>query len=141
MAERVRAIVVLLCVGLLGAACDSVTGLDALGSFSWGELDEGTVAEEGIDVTGVLGEIFVLGELTTPTRCYRLTAEADRDGDRVTLRVDANSTGTDNCNTVQGNYRYTAVIRNLPPATYQVRAVHAVSGGETLEFSDTISVR
>jgi hypothetical protein len=141
MLDRIRTGLTLAAVVLIAAGCDSITGLDALASFDWGELEEDEVVDEGIDVTSVLGEIFVLGELTTPTRCYRLSADVEQDGGDVTLRVDANSTQTQNCNPDPGGYRYTAVIRNLPPATYTVRAIHAVSGGTTREFSDTISVR
>jgi hypothetical protein len=128
-------------VVLAGAmGCDSITGPDLLEQFTWGEIASGEPVEEGIDVSQALADIFILGEFNTPTKCYNLSAELERSGGRLTLRVEANSTNTPNCTQAAGAYRYTAVIRNLSAGDYEVRVVHAVGGGETREFTESITI-
>lgn len=122
-------------------ACDSVAGPEPLDSFSWGELPQGQAVEDGIDVSLGLGDIFVLGELNTPTRCYGLEADFRQDGDRLTLEVTATSRQSGACADQPGAYRYTAVLRGLAQRDYQLRVVHAVAGGETREFTTAVSLR
>lgn len=122
-------------------ACDSVAGPEPLDEFSWGELPQGQAVEDGIDVSVGLGDVFVLGELNTPTRCYGLDADFSQSGDRLTLEVQATSRQSGACADNPGAYRYTAVLRGLAQRDYQLHVVHAVAGGERREFTSAVSLR
>lgn len=128
-------------VVLSGLACDSVAGPEPLDAFSWGEIAAAEPVEDGIDVNVGLGDVFVLGELNTPTRCYGLDADFSQSGDRLTLDVEATSQQSGSCADAAGAYRYTAVLRGLEQRDYQLRVVHAVAGGETREFTASVSLR
>jgi hypothetical protein len=130
-----------LAIALSPMACDSVAGPEPLDQFSWGELPQGQAVEDGIDVSVGLGDVFVLGELTTPTRCYALDADFSQSGDRLTLDVRATSTQTGACADNPGAYRYTAVLRGLAQRDYELHVVHAVTGGARREFTESVSLR
>ncbi|MGH7502432.1 MAG: hypothetical protein ACREL7_11815 [Longimicrobiales bacterium] len=125
---------------VIGPGCDVVTGPDPLAQFTWNEVDEGVSVADGIQSASVGGEIILLGGINTPTRCYSLSPDFQQDGQRLTLRVDAKTTNTPNCEQTPGGYTYTAVIRRLDNGTYQLTVIHAVTGGTTLQFADTVAI-
>jgi hypothetical protein len=121
--------------------CDSVTGIDNLEQFTWGEAPPGEPVEDGIDVSQALGDVFILGEMNAPTRCYTLEADLERSGGQLTLTVDATSSQSGGCEQSTGAYRYTAVLRNLEAREYQLRVIHAVAGGETRDFTVAVTLQ
>lgn len=126
---------------LMGVAgCGTITNPVRLEEFQWGEVEDPATIEEHIDASVALGDVFVLGELNTPTPCYTLTAEFDKKGSALTLHVTAKSNNSPNCGDGIGGWRYTAVIRNLKFGNYDLRVIHEVSGGQTNEFTDELDV-
>lgn len=136
-----RSFVAVAALACAAAGCDLVTDPDPLEDFQWAELTHGETVDERVDVTVVPGEIFILGELNTPTACYSLTADFDKNGSRLLLRISARSTNTPNCQPILGAYRYTAVLRHLNRGTYEFTVEHDVGGGDTREFTESVTIR
>ncbi|MGD8277911.1 MAG: hypothetical protein PVH00_07785 [Gemmatimonadota bacterium] len=141
MPNRFRATGSLIAVVLAVAGCGSLTEPQLLTDFEWGEVDDPATVQPGIQTAVVLGELYVLGQMQTPTRCYRLTKDFDQSGSRLTLKVTAAGSNTANCNVSQGGYRYTLVVHNLKFDTYDLRVTHAIEGGQDGHFADTVTVR
>ena len=139
MPDRIRSAMMVAAV-LFAAGCDSVTEPDTLEQFTWGEVAAGETVEDGIDVSQGLGDIFILGELNTPTRCYSLSGDLERSGARLTLHVEARTSQAPSCADAAGAYRYTAVLRNLEAGAYQLRVIHDISGGEAREFTASVDI-
>lgn len=131
---------------LLGAAflsvalwgCSEITAPRLLTTFEWGEVPEPETLTEGISTAVALGDLFIVGEFPTATRCFEPTPDFDRDGDRVTLRVDATRTSAPNCAESPGGYRYTASITNLDHGTYTLRVIHAATDRT---FTESVTIR
>lgn len=73
--------------------------------------------------------IQVEGTMATPTPCYHLAAAADREGQVITLTVDARAE-SDDCGETPGTFTYHVNVGGLPPGAYTFRVLHAYRGGE-----------
>ena len=125
-------IVLMGAIALSLAACDVVGPEETLGSFAWGEVENGPV-EEFSDFSRFGAEVVVLGRLNAPTACYRLEPDVSKSGARVTLTVRVNTTTSPNCADRTGSYEYNGTLRGLNGID-ELRVVHNVQGGETTEY-------
>jgi hypothetical protein len=96
-----------------------------------------------VAATGDAGAVRVDARLSAPSPCQQLTAQADRSGSEVTLRVRISPVG-EACVASIGTFEYAAVIGQLAPGSYQLRVVHEYPGtgwpsGPVLE--QTVEVR
>lgn len=73
--------------------------------------------------------ISVEGMMATPTPCYQLAGAADREGQVITLTVEARAKEAD-CGETPGTFTYRVDVRGLPPGAYTFRVLHAYRGGE-----------
>jgi hypothetical protein len=123
----------------LWAGCGFLTDVEKLESFQFEELEGMTT--DTVEVNGVPGAIFVLGQINTPTRCYALRGELEEKDRSLTLRVSARSTAT-TC-AADGAFRYQAVLRPLEAGTYDVRIIHSFpsTNRPTQEFREDVVVR
>lgn len=140
MLNRLPTAVVATAAFLAITGCGSITNPARLEVFDWGEVEDPSSIEEGIDATVAFGELFVLGQLNTPSKCYRLTATFDRNDSRATLRI-RGELANQNCGPGIGGFRYTATIRNLASGTYDLRVIHDVDGAQTQEFTESVEIR
>ena len=124
---------------LLLSACDTVTGPDTLGSFTWTEIEGGGTVEAFADFAAFGSDVLVLGEFNTPTACFRLTPHLTETASRLTLRVEARSTQTPNCADRTGAFRYEATLNGLDSGTYALVIVHDVQGNLS-EFEHTLNI-
>jgi hypothetical protein len=122
------------------AACSAATEPDVVTDFQWTEADPATT-QEGIAATAALGELFVLGHVMTPSRCYKLDFELGRNGQRLSLRIKATASTTPNCDQTAGAYRYTLAIYNLKSGAYNLQVIHDVTGGQGGTFSESVTIR
>lgn len=128
--------------GLLAfPGCSSLTEPQVLTDFDWGEVEDPTTIEERVESQVVLGDLYVLGQFRTPTRCYSLDFDFGRSGSRLTLRLEAKSSDSPTCEQSQGGYRYTLVIRNLEFGTYELRVNHDITGAQGGQFTETVTIR
>lgn len=135
---RTGAVLALLALAL--GSCSDPAGLTQLEQFTWGPAEQPETVVEGIDVSTVFGDIFILGQFNTPTPCYTLSADLSRSGSRLILRVNAQERNTSTCSGGIGGYRYTAVIRNVEQGkTYQLEVTHDV-GGQTKTFTESVQL-
>jgi hypothetical protein len=126
---------------LLGlAGCSDITGPRLFTDFQWGEVEVPEDVVEGISTAVALGELFILGQFNTPTRCYALEADFNQSGKNLTLRVKAKSNNSPNCDESLGGFRYTATVRNLKYQTYTLRVIHDVAGASGVEFTETVTI-
>lgn len=130
---------ILLAAGLLLQGCSSITDPARLEDFQWGEVEDVTSIVEGIDPAVGLGDLFILGQVSTPHKCYRLDASFSRDGRTLILRVRGDVANPD-CADSEGGYRYTATIRNLERGTYDLNVIHQVEGRTRMSFTDTVEL-
>lgn len=77
--------------------------------------------------TGAQGRIAVEGALPTPTPCYTLSGEARREGEVVTLTVQARAS-EGGCIQMIAGFAYDATVRGVPAGRYTLRVVHAYAG-------------
>ena len=140
MHYRVRATFAWVAVLLVAAGCSSSTDPEVVTDFQWTEADP-TTSEEGTTATAALGELFVLGHILTPTRCYKLAFDLGKSASRLDLRIKASTSSTPNCDQAAGAYRYTLAIYNLRSGTYEVRVIHDVAGGQERAFTTTVTIR
>jgi len=126
---------------LVVSGCSSLTEPQLLTDFEWGEVEDPSTVQAGIQTAVVLGELYILGQMQTPTRCYSLTKDFQRSGSRLTLRISAKNNDTPNCNVSQGGYRYTLVVHNLKFDTYDLQVHHDIAGGQSALYADTVIVR
>lgn len=123
---------------LTAGGCDAVGPGETLGQFEWSELDDGPVNEFS-DFTVIGREIVLLGELNTPTPCYRLRADVAKTSSRITVRIDGTSTGSPNCGEETGSFRYSGLLRDVQGFD-ELRVIHDITGGETTEFVHDLTV-
>lgn len=140
MPTRRSGAIALAAVLLVVGGCSSITNPARLEVFDWGEVEDPTTVVDGIDAAVAFGEVFILGQVSTPHRCYQLDATFDSSDSRVTLRV-RGEVANPNCSDGMGGYRYTATIRNLKVGEYDLRVIHEVVGGSTQEFTDQLEIR
>ena len=123
------------------AGCDSITNPRLVTSFNWTEAEDPESIVEGITTSVAYGELFILGQIATPTRCYELDASFARDGMELTLRVFARSSNSPNCDEREGGFRYTATMSNLDFGTYQLTVIHDVDGAAGGEYIQDVIIR
>lgn len=137
-AATLRTVAVHVFLGLSLVSCSDPTGMTSLEEFTWEPVNPPETVVEGIDVTTALGDVFILGQLNTPTPCYHLTADLSRSGAQLTLYIQASETNTSSCADGIGGFRYTAVIRNVEQGkTYQLEVTHDV-GGQKQTYTESV---
>lgn len=119
------------------SGCNGITAPALLEGFSWVEVEDPSLVEVGIDTSVGFGDIFVLGQLLTPSPCYNLEPSFSQSGRKLTLRIRARETNANTCEEGPGGFQYTAVLRNLSRDTYELTVVHDV-GGVVQEFKATL---
>jgi len=120
--------------------CSSATAPWLDTEFQYGEVDDPSTIQEGINVTVGLGDLYILGHLVTPTRCYRLEHEFGRKAGRLELRIVARPTGAGTCDPL-GGYRYTLAVFRLRSGTYELTVVHDITGAQGGQFTDSVTIR
>ncbi len=141
MLKRSRAAAATIAALLVVSGCKSLTEPQLLTDFEWGEVEDPSTVQAGIQTAVVLGEVYVLGQMQTPTRCYSLTKDFQQSGSQLTLRISAKNNNTPNCNVSQGGYRYTLVVHNLKFDTYDLQVYHDIPGGQSAHYADSVRVR
>jgi len=141
MLNRFRALVRMAAVSLAVSGCSSLTGPQLLTDFEWGEVENPATVQERVLTSVVLGELFVLGQMQTPTRCYNIGFDLGRNGSQLTLRVSAKPGNSTNCDQNPGAYRYTLTVHNLKFGTYNLRVFHDITGAQGGEFTETVTIR
>jgi hypothetical protein len=126
-------------LGLLG--CGLSTEPVQLQDFQWLAVDNPSTVIDGMDAAAFQGDVAVLGQLRTPTLCYRLTSSLTVAAPTVTVRIIAQQNDSPNCGNQPGGYQYTAAIRGLDDGDYTVRVIHSVPGSPDKEFTKAVSVR
>ena len=128
-------------VYLVLSGCSGLTDPRLITDFEWGEVEEPETVVEGISTTVALGDLFILGQFNTPSHCYNLEADFQKDGTNLTVRVNARPTGSPNCDESMGGFRYTARVVNLKFDTYELRVIHDIAGGTGGEFTESVIIR
>lgn len=141
MLKKLRAPIGLTLSILALSGCSDITGPRMVTEFNWGEVQDPETVVEGVSTTVALGDLFILGEFNTPTRCYALEAEFNRNDKNLTLRVVAKSNNSPSCDERLGGYRYTASVANLRFGTYTLKVTHVVAGAVEGEFTETVTIR
>jgi hypothetical protein len=132
-----------LAVGVLlipAAGCDLVTDPEPLEEFVYEAVEDPAGVEEGVEVVEFFGEVQVLGQILTPTLCYRMDGEFDQKGSTMTLQVNATSTNSINCSQHPGGFHYTAVLRHLKSGTYTLKIIHKLPGQTAKEYTRTVTI-
>jgi hypothetical protein len=141
MLKRFRTTLGLTALLLAVPGCDSLTGPQLLTDFEWGEVEEPANVQERILTSVVLGELYVLGQMQTPTRCYSIGFDFSQSGSQLTLRISAKPGNSPNCDQSLGAYRYTLTVHNLEHNTYNLRVFHDITGAEGGQFTETVVIR
>ena len=126
---------------LVVAGCSSITGPRLQTNFEWGEADNPESVVETMQTTVAFGELFIFGQMQTPTRCYKLDYNFSRSGSKMTLKVKATLSPSANCDESLGGYRYTLSIYNLKYGTYDLTVNHDIEGAQGGEFTETVTVQ
>lgn len=125
---------IVLLLGLSG--CDGSE--DPIGRFEWSELPTAPVSEYSI-AEPFGAEIAFIGEFNTPTACFRVSPQFERQGSTGTLRIRAQLTDRDNCEQAVSSYRYQGLLRGLSGVT-ELRVRHEVSGEDPSEFVHDLTI-
>ena len=141
MLKRLRVPFGLGVVFLALVGCSDLTGPRLLTTFEWGEVEEPETVVEGISTSVALGDLFVLGQFNTPSHCYELKADFQRNDAKLKVHVTAKPTGSSNCDETLGGFRYTSSMTNLKFGTYELRVIHDVTGGTQNEYTKTVTIR
>lgn len=141
MLKKLRALFGVGVVFLALSGCSDLTGPRLITNFEWGEVEEPETIVEGISTTVALGTLFILGQFNTPSHCYNLEADFQRNGTKLRIQVMAKPTDSPNCDQSLGGFRYTAQVTNLKFDTYELRVIHDITGGNGGEFTETVIVR
>jgi hypothetical protein len=127
---------------LLGlSGCDITTEPVQLQEFQWLAVDNPSDVVDGMDAAAFQGDVALLGQMKTPTLCFRLTSALDVVAPTVTVRITAVPSDSPNCGNQPGGYQYTAAIRGLDDGDYTVRVIHTVPGIADKQFTKSVSVR
>jgi hypothetical protein len=123
------------------AACELTTEPVVFQDFQWLAVGNANSVTDGIDAAALAGDIALLGQMRTPTLCFKLTADFTRDEPTLTVRVKAEQSNSPNCSTAPGGYQYTAAIRGLSSGDYTVRVIHSIAGSADKEYTKSVRVR
>ncbi|HEU4884494.1 MAG TPA: hypothetical protein VFT45_19725 [Longimicrobium sp.] len=113
------------------------------------EVVQGTASssggsEQNARAEGGGGTVVIRGVATTPTPCHKLAGTTERSGNRVTVRISANTDPETMCIASIGAIPYTATVRGLSAGTYELRVEHTYpgTGWETASVLETqVTVR
>jgi hypothetical protein len=140
--QRSKRTLLSLSVALLAlSGCGLSTEPVQLQDFQWLAIDNPNNVIDGMDAAAFQGDVAILGQIKTPTLCFKLTNALDVVGSTVTVRIMAEARDLPNCGNQPGGYQYTAAIRGLNDGDYTVRVIHAVPGSADKEFTKSVSVR
>lgn len=107
--------------------------------FQWIALDNASAVMEGMDAAAFAGDVALLGQMKTPSLCFKLLGKLDRGDKTLTVRVTAEPNNSPNCGNAAGGYQYTAAIRGLERGQYTLNVIHVVSGAEK-QFTKTLII-
>ena len=124
---------------IAASACHTLTEPNALQDFQWMAVDNAAEITEGIDAAVFFGDISMLGQLKTPTLCFKPVADFTRDGSALTVRVTAQPTSGSTCPSTPGGFRYTALLRGLGSGSFTLHVIHAVNGTEA-EYTENLEI-
>jgi hypothetical protein len=119
--------------------CES-TAPKTLEQFDWVAVEDQNSVTDGIDAQAFFGDVDFIGQFRTSSLCYNIIPSFSKSGSTLTLRVDAKSTNSANCNQTPGGFQYTGVLRHLDPGTYTFKIIHAVEGSTPQEFSVSVTI-
>lgn len=139
MRHPIHTTLALAVVLFLVAGCSSLTSPKVVTEFQWTEVEDPTTMVEGVQTTTAFGELFILGQMQTPGRCYSLAFNFDPGGSRLTLKVNARPNAT-SCDQGIGGYRYTLSVYNLKSGTYELTVIHDVTGADGGVYTKSITV-
>lgn len=117
--------------------CSKLTEPRLLTDFQWGEVEVPEDVVEGVSTQVALGNLIILGQFQTPRRCYNLSADFDRSGKNLTVRVKARRNNSPTCDDTLGGFRYTASMTNLKFGTYQLKVIHDITDANGGVFTST----
>lgn len=123
------------------AGCDFVTDANPLQDFQWLAVDDSSAVQEGIDAVAFNGDIDLIGQLRTPSLCYSLNADFNRNGSNISVHVAATSTQSTTCSHTPGGFQYTALIRGLGSGDYTLRVTHSVAAGAETTYTKSLSIQ
>jgi hypothetical protein len=126
---------------LASSGCGLSTEPVALQDFQWLAIENANDVVEGMDAAALGGDVALLGQLKTPTLCFRLNADFDRTATTVTVHVTAQQSTSTTCASTPGGYQYTAAIRGLEKGDYTLQVIHSVPGTADKAFSKTLNIR
>ena len=126
---------------LVLGGCSGITDPQMFTTFDWGEVEVPEDVVTGVSTSVALGDLFILGQFNTPTRCYTLDGNFKRSGSKLTLRVKADTSNPPNCDVRLGGFRYTAALSNLKYGTYQLQVIHEITGGTGGEYTKTVVIK
>lgn len=126
---------------LAGPACGVLTEPGPIiDEFAWEAEENPANITEGVDIAGIFSSISFLGQVKTTNLCYSVASTLEVTGTDVTIRVTLTNSGSSNCNQTMGGFRYSGIVRNLPPGTYNVKIIQVVGTGAPVEFTKSIRV-
>lgn len=126
---------------LVTSSCGLSTEPVVFQDFQWLAVENATEVTEGMDAAAFAGDVALLGQLRTPTVCFRLSGNFTRDGSALTVRVSAQASNSATCGNTPGGYQYTAAIRGLDRGDYTLRVIHSVAGLGDKKYSKPIAIR
>jgi hypothetical protein len=138
-----KSVYVALAIATLGvSACDLVTDPTPLEEFAWEAVPTTDLNEiaEGIDATGLGGEITFLGQFRSDNLCFTLDSDFSRSGNNLQLDVKAKPGGSPDCGGQTGGFRYTGVLRHLRSGTYTLKVSNIVPNMATKTFSIEVEI-
>jgi hypothetical protein len=137
MKTLTRAVVAALLMTMAGCLTEPKPLID---QFTWESVDNQNDITDGVTIAALFSDISFLGQVKTPTQCYRVTSKLTTSGMTLTVNIDVTNPGSTNCNQQPGGVRYTGVIQNLAKGTYTVHIIQNVSGVGTTEFTQTVKL-
>jgi hypothetical protein len=126
---------------LASSGCSLSTEPVVLQDFQWLAIENANDVVEGIDAAALGSDVALLGQMKTPTLCFRLNASFDRNGSMLTVRVTAEQSTSSTCVQTPGGYQYTAAIRGLEKGDYTLQVIHSVPGAGAQNYTKPISIR
>jgi hypothetical protein len=137
--KTIRSAMVIATLLLTVGGCES-TAPKTLEDFQWVSVQDQNSVTDGIDAQSFFGDVDFIGQFKTPSLCYNIAASFSKSGSTLTLRVDAKSTNSPNCNQTPGGFQYTGVLRHLDAGMYTFHVIHAVEGQTPQEFSVSLTI-
>ncbi len=137
--NRVAPLMAVLLLAVSG--CSLSTEPVVFQDFQWIALENANQVVEGMDAAVFAGDVALLGQMKTPTLCFRLSGRLERGDKTLTVRVTAEPNNSQTCGNAPGGYQYTAAIRGLDSGEYTLNVVHAVSGATDKQYSKTLVIQ